>query len=153
MTGGSQKVPHLLIARASTTRNHLVAGTGGPRLAARMVDLDTGELKWSTRAWQLTHFSPSGRYVLGFQHLGVQEEPDIGDVVGVFDAATGKLVMHVELPQTTIEEGAWESDDAVVLVGEERAGEQAILRIGMDGSVTRATPISLHGNLRLGGTP
>jgi hypothetical protein len=92
-----------------------------------MVDLETGAVKWSRSAWQLTHFPPSGRYVLGFQHLCVQEEPDIGDVVGVFEAATGTLVRQVMLPQTTIEEGAWESDDAVVLVGEDRAGGQAIL--------------------------
>jgi hypothetical protein len=123
VTGGTQKVPHVALATGSTTQNQLVAGSGGQFLAARVVDLATGSVQWGVRAWHLSHFSPSGRYVIGTQQVGVQQEPEVGDVIGVFEAATGKLVMRVVLPQTTIESvPGWERNDAVVLVGQDRAG-------------------------------
>jgi len=65
----------------------------------------------------------------------------VGDVVGIWDAATGHQVLQKVLPGLIVDAEAWEGDDSVLVVAEDREGQEAILRVGLDGTVTRTTPV------------
>jgi hypothetical protein len=108
-----------------------------------VVDAGTGEVKWrSSSAWNLSRFSTSGRYVVGDQSVVEQTEESVGDVIGIFDATTGHPVLSKMLPGLTFDAlPVWESDDSVLVVAHDHAGDQAIVRVGLDGTVTRATDI------------
>ena len=45
------------------------------------------------------------------------------------------------LPGLIVDAAAWEGDDSLLVVAEDRHGQEAILRVGLDGSVTRTTPV------------
>jgi hypothetical protein len=63
-------------------------------------------------------------------------------VIGIFDAATGRPVLDKPLPGLTFDSlPVWEGDDAVLVVAHDHDGEQAIVRIGLDGTVSRATAV------------
>ena len=49
----------------------------------------------------------------------------------------------------------WEGDGSVLVVAEDRQQEQAIVRVGLDGSITRATQVAPpgEGTFRLAATP
>ncbi len=45
------------------------------------------------------------------------------------------------LPGLIVDAEGWEGDDSLLVVAEDRDGQEAILRVGLDGSVTRTTPV------------
>jgi hypothetical protein len=49
----------------------------------------------------------------------------------------------------------WEGDESVLVVAQDRDQQQAIVRVGLDGSITRATSVaqSGEGTFRLAATP
>ncbi len=65
----------------------------------------------------------------------------MGDIVGVWDAATGHPILQKVLPGLTVDAEAWEGDGSLLVVAEDRQGQEAILRVGLDGHVTRTTPV------------
>jgi hypothetical protein len=140
--GASRLVSHVEVPRGATPFGDLVAGLAPGLTDSLVVDTSTGEVRWRLPDWSLGRFSPAGRYVVGI-HSGAR--PPLGsggDVVGVFDAATGKEVVQRPLPGLLLDSlPVWEDDHSVLLVAEDRAGRQAIIRVGLDGSVTRATPV------------
>ncbi len=49
----------------------------------------------------------------------------------------------------------WEGDDSVLVVAEDRQQRQAIVRVGLDAPITRATPVAANGEgtFRLAASP
>jgi hypothetical protein len=140
--GTARRIPHLATAQTATRAGDLVAGLNQIDTSAVVVDASTGAVRWRAVAWTLSHFSASGKYVSGTQSVGPQTSPGVGDVVGVFDSASGRLVRSVVLPDMVVKSQAvWEGDDAVLVVAQDAAHQESILRIGVDGSVTRATKV------------
>lgn len=132
----------LLLPRAATEGGNLVTGPSRNGSGDVVVDASTGDVKWRARSWTLSKFSSSGRYVVGDQEVGKQPEPDVGDVIGIFDAASGDQVLRKELPGLTFDTlPIWEGDDAVLVVAEDDRGREAIVRVTLDGTVTRATGV------------
>jgi hypothetical protein len=132
----------LSMPTATSAAAGLVAGRARGFQRSAVVDATTGAVLWrASPAWTLQKFSGSGRYLAGFQSVGVQQSADVGDIVGIWDAATGRQVLQKVLPGLTVDAEAWEGDDSVLVVAEDRHGQEAILRIGLDGSVTRTTSV------------
>ena len=132
----------LAMPTAATEAGGLVAGEAGSFRRSAVVDATTGAVRWRAPfAWVLQKFSASGRYVAGIQSVGVQPSADVGDIIGIWDAATGHRVLQKVLPGLIVDDVAWEGDDSLLVVAEDRHGQEAILRVGLDGSVTRTTPV------------
>jgi len=144
--GSRQRIPHLLIVSAASGTLDLVAGFTTRSLDPVVADAATGAVRWRAKAWSLGSFSMSGRYLSGTQKLGDQTVEGVGDVVGIWDAATGRQVTRVVLPNmTVVGRPAWEGDGSVLVVAEDRDHQQAIVRVGVDGDVTRATAVAPAG--------
>ena len=153
--GSPRRIPHVATVAAVSPSGALVVGIDS-RGDGVVTELSTGAVQWRTREGTLGHFSASGRYLVVIQNLGVQTVPGVGDVVGIRDAATGHLVMSTVLPNLSIVgRPVWEGDGSVLVVAEDRQQEQAIVRVGLDGSITRATQVSPQGEgtFRLAATP
>ncbi|MFZ2014249.1 MAG: SigE family RNA polymerase sigma factor [Nocardioides sp.] len=152
--GSFRRIPHLEVVTATSPSGALVAGTD-PQGHGVVTELSTGAVRWRTRV-TLGHFSASGRYVVTMQNVGVQTVEGVGDVVGIREAATGRRVTSTVLPDLTIVgRPVWEGDHAVLVVAEDRQGQQAIVRVGLDGRLSRATPVAPagRGSFRLAATP
>jgi len=141
--GGKRWIPlPLLGLRAATEAGNLVTGLGRDAEHNVVVDAGTGQVKWRpSSAWAVGRFSASGRYLTGIESVGVQQSDDVGDIVGIWDAATGHQVLQQALPGLIVDAAAWEGDDSLLVVAEDRQGQEAVLRVGLDGSVTRATSV------------
>jgi RNA polymerase sigma factor (sigma-70 family) len=155
--GSLRRIPHVaaLVAVVAVSPSGDLAVGNTARGYGVVTRLSTGAVQWRAPG-TLGHFSASGRYVVSVQSVGVQTVEGVGDVVGIWDAATGRRVTRVVLPDLTIVGGtAWEGDDAVLVVAEDRRHQQAIVRVGVDGDVTRATPVAAagEGTFRLAATP
>jgi hypothetical protein len=153
-TGGP--IPHLRVPRGATPAGDLVSGLAPDRTDSLVVDAATGDVRWRLPGWSLGRFSPSGRYVVGIRSMAPPPLGSTGDWIGVWEAATGHEVLRRALPGLTLDSlAAWEGDDSVLVVAEDRSGRQAIIRVGRDGTVTRATRVAagLPGGFRLASTP
>ncbi len=127
--------------RSATEAGGLVAGQLRSFAGSAVVDA-TGAVVWrAPAAWTLGKFSASGSYIVGTQSAGVQTSADVGDVVGIWDVATHHQVLRKVLPGLRVDAAAWEGDGSVLVVAEDRHGQEAILRVGLDGSVTRTTSV------------
>lgn len=132
----------LRIPRGASEATDLVSGEGERIGSSLVVDASSGAVRWRAHAWTLGKFSTSGRYVVGDQEVGKQPEPDVGDVIGIFDAVTGRQILRKELPGLTFDtQPVWEGDDSVLVVAEDDQGREAIVRVALDGTVTRATAV------------
>jgi hypothetical protein len=139
--GTVTKIPGLTIARGATTAGDLVLGVNGYD-RSRVVDAATGDVRWTADTWSLGAFSSSGRYTSGYQTVGRQSSPGVGDVVAAWDTATGRQVMRLVLPGMVLRSTpVWEGDSAMLVVVEDLNHQEAVLRVGLDGSATRATPV------------
>jgi hypothetical protein len=66
----------------------------------------------------------------------------MGDIIGIFDAATGHPALTLVLRGLSINTlPVWESDDALLVVAHDHDGQEAIVRIGLDGTVTPASRV------------
>src|SRR4029078_9575501 len=121
---------------------NLVSGVSRDVTASVVVDATSGDVKWRARYWTLGRFSSSGTYVVGTQGVGQQTEGPVGDVIGIFDAATGHRLVEKALPGLTLDGmPVWEGDDSVLVVAEDREGQEALIRVDLKGDVTRATGV------------
>lgn len=99
--------------------------------------LATGEVTWrgaqgAGTTWIPSRFSPDGLHLLAAADDGT------GMRNGFLDAATGAYVSDFELPpDVRIHDAAWE-DDQHVLVSVSEGLARAILRVDLDGRITRA---------------
>jgi len=141
--GASRLVSHVEVPRGATANGDLISGLAPSLTDSLVVDADTNEIRWRLPDWTLGRFSPSGRYVVGFRsaaglpHLGAAS-----DSVGIWEADTGHQVLVRDLPGLMLDGlPVWEGDDAVLVVAEDRSGRQAIIRVDLDGTVTRATGV------------
>ncbi len=153
--GSRSRIPHVSEVSAVSPSGGLVVGVDS-RGDGVVAETSTGAVQWRAGVGTLGHFSPSGRYVVVTKNLGARTAQGVGDVVAVMDAATGHEVASTVLPNLSIvSTAAWEGDGAVLVVVEDRQREQAIVRVALDGSITRATPVapSGKGTFRLAATP
>ena len=141
--GGKGLIPlPLAVPRGTTTDGNLVSGVSRDVTASVVVDATSGDVKWRARYWTLGRFSSSGTYVVGTQGVGQQTEGTVGDVIGIFDAATGHRLLEKALPGLTLDGmPVWEGDDSVLVVAEDREGQEALIRVDLKGDVTRATGV------------
>ena len=153
--GSSSRIARVAAVAAVSPSGDLAVGftTQG---SGTVIELSTGAVQWRARTGTLGHFSASGRYVVTTQSVGVQTVQGVGDVVGIRDAATGHEVRSTVLPNLSIVgRPVWEGDESVLVVVEDRHQQQAIVRVGLDGTVTRATPVAPEGagSFRLAASP
>lgn len=93
------------------------------------------ELLWEQCGYLLEDLSPDGSLVLGYPDEGTPMFPRLT----VLDARTGQKVLEFEGGgRATAVEAAWE-DDGHVLAVVQQGDRQAILRLGLDGTVERTT--------------
>lgn len=117
-------------------------GAGGGWTAA-VYDANSGEELWHKDGWTLGRFSPDGKYVIGFEG---EADPM---KIAILDAATGDVVTEVDLLADyglNHDAVVWEEDSvlvsAFVMDGTDREPHAgALLRIGLDGDVERATAV------------
>jgi hypothetical protein len=153
--GSRSRIPHVAAVAAVSPSGDLVVGIDH-RANPSVTELSTGAVQWRAPQWTLGPFSASGRYVVAMQNLGAQTVEGVGDVVGVRDAATGHRVMSKVLPDLRIVgRPVWEGDGSVLVVAEDRRQQQTIVRVGIDGTITRATVVAPAGvgSFRLTATP
>ncbi len=153
--GSRSRIPHVSEVSAVSPSGGLVVGVD-PRGDGVVAETSTGAVQWRAGVGTLGHFSASGRYVVVTKNLGARTAQGVGDVVVVMDAATGHQVASTVLPNLSIvSTAAWEGDGSVLVVVEDRQQQQAIVRVALDGSITRATPVapSGKGTFRLAATP
>jgi hypothetical protein len=154
--GASRLVSHVEVPRGATPHGDLISGLAPGLTDSLVVDDDTGAVRWRLRDWSLGRFSASGRYVVGFRSAGLPHLGAVSDSIGVWEAATGHEVLVRDLPGLMLDSlPVWEDDDSVLVVAEDRAGRQAIIRVDLDGTVTRATRVTgvTPGDFRLAATP
>ena len=119
--------------------HELVAGVEDMEspLTALAWRLATGEVTWrgaqgAGTTWIPSRFSPDGLHLLAAADDGT------GMRNGFLDAATGAYVSDFELPpDVRMHDAAWE-DDQHVLVSVSEGLARAILRVDLDGRITRA---------------
>jgi hypothetical protein len=139
--GHGRWVPlHLLRPQDSTENGNLVSGLSRDASTYAVVDAITGDVRWRTPSWTLGSFSTSGRYVAGAQ--GPRFGNSGVNAIAIFDAATGRQVVRHEFRDLTpVGLPAWEGDGAVLVVAQDAHGREAIVRVALDGTVTRATHV------------
>lgn len=147
--GNERTIDGLFSAESTDETNNRIAGrtdSGGTWRSA-VVDAATGEEVWHKDGWTLGRFSPDGEYVIGFSgdadpmRIGILDA-DTGDVVAEVDLLHDYGLNHVQV--------VWEEDSVLVSAfvmdgtdAEPHAG--ALLRIGLDGSVERASSVESDG--------
>jgi len=90
-----------------------------------------GNVRWRVHAGFLVAFSPNGRQV-----LAVQTRRQLS----VLRARDGSVVAQVDLPQgTDVSATVWETNRALLTLLRHKR-HVAVVRAGLDGRITRATP-------------
>ena len=154
--GSERPLPHVAYPAGTSTAADLVAGPTAGLQASVVVDGSTGRVLWRQAGWSLSRFSASGRYVAGRQGVLVEDADPTGATIGIWDAATGRQLVAAALPGLTVLSGpSWEGDGSVLVVAEDSRQQQAIVRVGLDGSITRATSVAPagQGSYRLATSP
>ncbi len=90
-----------------------------------------GETVWSTCDWQVSGFSPDGRWAYGTPAYADGYGPT---TVAVLDAATGSVVRELRFGTGdrhggTFMDAAWESEDTLLLRVESDDGRTALVRL------------------------
>ena len=158
--GGSQRpIPHLSWALGTSSAADLVSGVTSDLAGSTVIDASSGRVLWRQPDWTLTTFSTSGRYVAGRQGVTAEDTNPSGVELGIWDAATGRQVMSTVLHDLTVTSGpSWEGDGSFLLSVRDPSHQESILRVGLDGTVTRATRVAPASNdpvpvFRLAATP
>jgi hypothetical protein len=94
-----------------------------------------GSTRWETCEYTLGRFSPDAKYVIGRPAY----LDGLGDTtVAVLDAATGKLVVEYEVVEGAhVNNTVWETNDTLLTSLYDDGW--AIMRLGVDGAVTKAS--------------
>jgi hypothetical protein len=131
-------VPHLGYVTDASPVSDLVVGTtrfNSKKNLPRAGAVSGSELLWEDCCYLLEDLSPDGSLVFGYPDEGTPSHQRLT----VLDARTGQLLVEFDGgDRATVVEAAWE-DDGHVLAVVEQGNRQAILRLGLDGTVERAT--------------
>ena len=131
-------VPHFnYVWDASPVSDLVVGETGFNTLAnlPRVGAMAGSELLWEDCCYRLEDLSPDGSLLVGYPDEGTPMAPRLT----VLDARTGQKVLEFDGGgRATVVEAAWE-DDGHVLAVVQQGGRQAVLRLGLDGTVERTT--------------
>lgn len=103
-------------------------GVRGDR-ARVVVDLD-GRVLWRSQHGSLGSFSPRGERLLAWRPQRLT----------VLDADDGSVVTTLESPSRWATSTAWEDEEHLLVVAA-RGGRSAVVRLGLDGTVERTTPV------------
>jgi hypothetical protein len=144
-TGGeTTPIDGLLRVDDASEANGLVSGLvsygidGG---CSGVMDPGTGQLLWKSCDYSNLRFSPDGRYVVA--DASYFDGPG-SPTLTVLDAATGKVVVDFKPTARRtvvgVSQSAWESDDTVLAYVDE-GGDQAMVRLGLDGAAERVTDV------------
>jgi hypothetical protein len=106
-----------------------------------VMDPASGELVWKSCDYSNLRFSPDGRHVVAdasyFDGPGSPSltilDAETGEVVSDFRPTARRTVVGVS-------QAAWEDDDSVLAYIDE-GGDQAMVRLGLDGSIERVTDV------------
>ena len=135
--GASRLVPGLSTADATASGADLVGGLAPGQKSGRVVDI-TGHIQW-TLSWKPAAFSPDGRYVAAvFEAAGQTAD------VAILDARSGHVVSRVSLADRGLVQLGplvWEESDSAVLFQVQDDTNHAIVRLGADGELTRASDV------------
>ena len=125
-------------AHSSTEVGDLVAGRTVDDECS-VVSAVSGKTLWTKPGWFPAHFSPDGRFLAAYQTATGGEF----ETIGVLDARTGEVVATNDtangvqaIPETPT---AWEDHDSLLIPY--RGGAWAVLRLEVDGTITRATQV------------
>lgn len=133
------------VAGVDDTTGRVAGQSLDPRTAS-VVDADSGAVLWSAPGLLLSAFSPDGRYLLANQ----QREGRGGCCVRVIlEADTGAEVARVERSGPshgpTLSRLVWE-DDTHLIGTLHHDGRHVIIRVGLDGHLSRATEVAPVGD-------
>lgn len=99
------------------------------------------KLLWETCDYALGAFSPDGRYIVG---LAPYSDGPGSTSVSILDATTGEPVVDYSGPRGRTVSGAgqvvWEDDDTLLTTVTQGA-DQTIVRLELDGAVSRVAPV------------
>jgi hypothetical protein len=138
-SGHTSDVAALATAGGSDENNDVISGQlRTDDSTGAVVDASSGSVLWRAPGWELGQFSNDGKYVLGAQ----PRNGPVPDGRAVFDAATGEKLVELPGPGADITLGqvAWGVDHTVLAIASE-GHASAIVRFGLDGRLTRATPV------------
>jgi hypothetical protein len=141
-SGRSTVVSGLSRASASTDHGDLIAGTTvDDDGTAAVVSAASGKTLWTKPGWYTGPFSPDGRYLAAYRTATGGEF----ETVAILDARTGVVVADnsrldgvqalPDVPPT-----AWDVD-GTLLVPYRDGSAWTIVRLGLDGRMTRATSV------------
>ncbi len=103
------------------------------------------ELLWEECCYTLEDLSPDGSLVIGYPDEGIPSYRRLT----VLDSRTGEMVVEFDGGRlATVLESAWEDDEHVLAVVQQD-NRQAILRLGLDGTVERTTDFARVGGLNV----
>jgi hypothetical protein len=143
-TGADRALP-LIGATTTWASGNLVGGqaatgSAGDSVEGAVVDTDTGAVLWHS-GWRPVSFSPDGKYVAAVP------AGDNGDFasIAILDAHTGREITRMGLLNRKVaqvgQRVAWEGNDALLFDVADRQQREAIVRLAIDRSVDRATPV------------
>lgn len=100
-----------------------------------------GETVWETCDYQLRAFSPDGQLIIGFASYFDFGSPSLS----ILDATTGEPVVdfvsdNSASEATVVHAAVWEDDDTVI-AHVEQSGEQSVVRLELNGSLTRVADV------------
>ena len=135
--GPPERIPGLGVVVDVSLDGGRVAGTtsDGREVVA---DADTGEVRTELPS-RAVSFSPDGEHVAAVSLSDGRLE--------ILDAETGALVAATDAG-TFDDRVAWESDDRLLAVAVD-GGDESLLRVDLDGTVSRATEVRPAGSLAL----
>jgi hypothetical protein len=149
--GGLAPIPTLSSVAGVSEAAGLFAGqgAGGERFIGRITDSVSGNPVAELVGWTLGRFSPQGSHLLAWR-LQLGQQP-----LGVFGIATGHQVLELTggVGTQNPHEAAWEDNGHVLVVVSDRRGKEAIVRAGLDGKLTLATPVAGAGTYHLAVRP
>ena len=106
-----------------------------------VMDPDSGKLQWKSCDHSNLRFSPDGRYVVG--DASYFDGPG-SPTLTILEASTGQEVAHFSPEQRDtvvgVSQAVWEDDDTLLAFVDE-GGDQAMVRLGTDGSIEAVTDV------------
>ena len=114
---------------------------GADGACSGVMDPVSGTLLWKSCDYSNLRFSPDGRYVVA--DAAYFDGPG-SPTVSIVDASTGEKVVEFSPVQKDtvvgVSQSAWEDDDTVLSYVDE-GGDQAMVRLGTDGSIEAVTDV------------
>jgi hypothetical protein len=140
-SGRSRVLGGLYHASGSTDRGDLIAGTTVDDDGTAAVVTADGKTLWTKPGWQTGQFSPDGRHLAAYRSATGGEF----ETVAILDAHSGKvLTTNATLTGIralpAVPPAAWDEDGGL-LIPYRDGSAWTIVRLGLDGTTSRATPV------------